>query len=87
MPDNQTVSNSQSLIRKVIFIYLALVQSQIEQFSFKTYKISEQQITPKCCQSPVLAIIMEILKMTKIVYKQMPAPQELQQIPTPLGKS
>ena len=42
MPDNQTVSHSQSLIRKIIFIFLALVQSEIERFSLKTYKISEQ---------------------------------------------
>ena len=30
MPDNQTVSHSQSLIRRIIFISLALVQSKIE---------------------------------------------------------
>ena len=30
MPDNQTVSHSQSLIRKIIFIFLALVQSKTE---------------------------------------------------------
>ena len=37
------------------------------------------KLTPK---SPVLAIIMEIPKMAKIFYRQMPAPRELsQQIP------
>ena len=39
------------------------------------YKISEQQIrTPKRYQSPILAIIMKILKVAKIVYtdRQMP---------------
>ena len=52
------------------------------------YEISEQQINPKVCQSPVLAIIMEISKMAKIVYRQMPAPRELfQQIPAPWAKA
>ena len=52
------------------------------------YKISDQQITPKCCQSPILTIIMKIPKVAKIVYRQMPAPRELpQQIPATRGKS
>ena len=40
-----------------------------------------------CCQSPVLAIIMEIPKMAKIVYRQMPAPRELSKQIPPSGKS
>ena len=45
MPDNQTVSHSQSIFdQKNDFNFLALVQSRIE---LKTYKISEQQINPK----------------------------------------
>ena len=48
----------------------------------KKYDISEQQITPKCCLSPVLAIIMKIPKMAKIVCRQMPVPRDLpKQIP------
>ena len=40
-----------------------------------------------CCQLPVLAIIMEIPKMAKIVYRQMPAHREpSQQIPAPRQK-
>ena len=48
MPDSQTVSHSQPIFdQKNDFNFLALVQSKIEQFSLKTYKISEQQINPK----------------------------------------
>ena len=48
MPDNQTISNCQSIFdQKNDFNFLALVQSRIEQFSLKTYKISEQQVTSK----------------------------------------
>ena len=48
MPDNQTVSYSQSIFdQKNHFNFLGLVQSKIQQFSLKTYKISEQQINPK----------------------------------------
>ena len=48
MPDNQTVSNSQSFFdQKNDFDFVALVQSRIEQFSLRTYKISEQQVNPK----------------------------------------
>ena len=48
MPDNQTVWHSQSIFdEKNHFDFLALVQSKIELFSSKTYKISEQQINPK----------------------------------------
>ena len=83
MPDNQTVSHSQSIFDQTNdFNFLALVQSRIEYFSLRTYKISEQQVNPKCCQSPILAIIVKISKMANIVYRQMPAPRELlQQIP------
>ena len=63
------------LIRKIILIFLALVQSKFEYFSLKMYKISEQP--PKCCQSPILAIIMKILKVAKIVYRQMSTPRDL----------
>ena len=42
---------------------------------------------PKCCQSPIPAIIMKIPKMANIVYRQMPAPRELpQQISAPEQK-
>ena len=42
----------------------------------------------KCCQSPILAIIMKISKMANIVYRQMPAPRELsQQIPATQAKA
>ena len=87
MPDNQTVSHSQSIFdQKNHFNFLALVQSKIEQYFLKTYKISEQQINRKCFQSPILAITMKIPKLAKIVYGKMPAPRELlQQIPP--GKS
>ena len=48
MPDNPTVSHSQSIIDQKNHVnFLALVQSKIEQVSIKTYKISEQQINPK----------------------------------------
>ena len=48
MPDNQILLHSQSIFdQKNHFNFLALVQSKIEQFSLKTYKISEQQIDPK----------------------------------------
>ena len=48
MPDNQTVSHAQSIFdQKNDFNFLALVQSRIEQFSLKTYKMSEQQVKPK----------------------------------------
>ena len=43
MPDNQTVSHS-LFDQKNHFHFLSLVQSKIEQFCFKTYKISEQEI-------------------------------------------
>ena len=33
-------------------------------------------MNPKCCQSPILSIIMKISKMANIVYRQMPAPRE-----------
>ena len=67
MPDNQTVSHSQSLFRKIIFIFQLWFHLRLNNFLLK-HKISEQQINPKCCQSPVLAIIMEIPKTAKIVY-------------------
>ena len=42
----------------------------------------------RCCQSPILAIIMKIPKMAKIVYRQRPAPRDLlQQIPTSRAKA
>ena len=48
MSDNQTVSHSQSIFdQKNDFNFLALVQSRIEQFSLKTYKVSEQQGNPE----------------------------------------
>ena len=48
MPDNQTVSHSQSTYdQQNNFNFLALVQFKTEQFSLKTYKISEQQVNPK----------------------------------------
>ena len=49
--------------------------------------LSEPQINPKCCQSPILAIIMKIPKMAKIIYRQMLARRELpQQISVPVQK-
>ena len=48
MPDNQTVSHSQSIFdQKNHFNFLASVQSKIEKFSSETYKISEQEINSK----------------------------------------
>ena len=66
MPENQTVSHSQSLIRKIIFIFQLWFNLRLNNFLLKHIKF------PKRCQSPVLAIIMEISKMAKIVYRQMP---------------
>ena len=64
------------------------VQSKIEQFSLKMYKISEQQINPKVLSVANSCLIMKILKKAKIVYRQMPAPWELppQISPTPEQK-
>ena len=48
MPNNQTVLHSQSFLdQKNYFTFLALVQSRIEYFSLRTYKISEQQANPE----------------------------------------
>ena len=53
MPDNQTVSHSQSIFdQKNHFNFLALVESKIESLSLKTYTISEQQINPKVLSVP-----------------------------------
>ena len=58
------------LIRKIISIFLALVQSKFEYFSLKMYKISEQP--QKCCQSPILAIVMKILKWQRLLIDKCP---------------
>ena len=48
MPNNQTVSHSQSIFdQKNHPNFLALVESKIESLSLKTYTNSEQQINPK----------------------------------------
>ena len=48
MPDNHADCFAFSVFdQKNHFHVLALVQSKIEQLSFKTYKILEQQINPK----------------------------------------
>ena len=44
-------------------------------------------MNPKCCQSPILAIMLKIPKMVKIVYGQMPAPRELPQQIRPRAKA
>ena len=60
---------------------------KFEWLFLKTYKISEQQITLKCCLPPILAIIMKIPKMAEIVKRQMPAPRDIpQKIPAPRAK-
>ena len=46
MPDNQTVSHSQSLIRKIIFIFWLWFNLRLNNFLSK-HKISEHQINPK----------------------------------------
>ena len=46
MHDNQTVSHSQSLIRKIIFIFQLWFNLILNNFLLKR-KISEQQINPK----------------------------------------
>ena len=45
MPDNRTVSHSQSLIRKISFIFQLWFNLKLN--SFLKHKISEQQINPK----------------------------------------
>ena len=80
MPDNQAVSHSQSLIRKIIFIFLALVQSRLNNFLFKTCKISEQQINCKVLSVASSCHYNGNSKNGKNRYGQMPAPREL--IPT-----
>ena len=70
------------------FHFLALVQSKTEQFSFKTHKISEQQINPKVSSVASSCHYNRNSKMAKIGYRQMPAPPELsQQIPAPWAKA
>ena len=46
MPDNQTVSHSQSLIGKIIFIFQLWFNVRLNNFLLK-HKISEQQINPQ----------------------------------------
>ena len=46
MPDNQTVSHSQSLIRKIIFIFSFGSILRLNNFLLK-HNISEQQIKPE----------------------------------------
>ena len=89
MPDNQTVSHSQSIFhQKNDFNFLALVQSRIESFSLKPYKISEQQVNPKVLSVANSCHYNENSKMANIVYRQMPTPWELpQQIPAPQAKA
>ena len=90
MPDNQTVSHSQSLIRKIIFIFKLWFNLRLKNFLLKHKNFratNKPQRVVSHQTAPVLAIngiIMEIPKMAKIDYRQMPAPRELsQQIPAP----
>ena len=59
-----------SLIRKIISVFLALVQSKLEQFVLKTYKLSEQQINPKVLSVTNSCHYNENSKMAKIVCRQ-----------------
>ena len=80
MPDNQTVSYSQSFCHQENdFNFLALFQSRIEQFSLRMYKISEQQVNPKVLSVASLVIIMKISKTGKHRIWQMPAPHRAAQ--------
>ena len=88
MPDNQTISNCQSIFdQKNDFNFLALVQSRIEQFSLKTYKISEQQVNSKVFSVANSCHYCENFKKISFIDK-CPVLWELpQQILSPLGKS
>ena len=87
MPDNQTFSHSQSLIRRIISIFWLWFNLRLNNFLL-THKISEQQINSK-----VLSVASSLnyngnSKNGKIVYEQMPAPRKLsQQIPAPRAKA
>ena len=67
MPEKLFRILSLSLIRKMILIFKLWFNPGLNNFFEERIKF---QRTPKCCQSSILAIIMKILKMANIVYKE-----------------